>query len=62
MAKKAQHGGKRPGAGRKPLPASERRDQIFAVKLTAEEKSLLDATEARKWARDVLLRSARKRQ
>jgi hypothetical protein len=61
MAKKVQHGGKREGAGRKPLPASERRDQVFAVKLTTEEKALLDATEARQWARDLLLKSARKR-
>jgi hypothetical protein len=57
----SQHGGKRPGAGRKPVAPDERRDQVFSVKLTAEEKRLLDETEARKWARDVLVKSARKR-
>ncbi len=61
MAKQPEHGGYREGAGRKPKPPSERRDQVFSVKLTADEKQLLDATEARKWARDVLVKSARKR-
>jgi hypothetical protein len=56
-----QHGGKREGAGRKPKPPGERRDQVFSIKLTAEEKALLDATAAREWARDVLVKSARKR-
>lgn len=55
------HGGKRPGAGRKPKPPDERRDQVFSVKLTADEKRLLEETEARVWAREVLIRSARKR-
>ena len=58
----SQHGGKRPGAGRKPKPPGERRDQVFSLKLTLEEKRLLEATEARSWAREVLLRSAKKRQ
>lgn len=61
MAKQHQHGGKRPGAGRKPLPAAERRDQVFSIKLTREEKRLLDETEARTWAREVLVKAARKR-
>ena len=62
MAKKTpQHGGKRIGAGRKPKPPEDRRDQVFSVKLTADEKRLLDDTDARQWARDVLLRSANKR-
>jgi hypothetical protein len=56
------HGGKRPGAGRKPKPPEERRDQVFSVKLTADEKRLLDDTGASSWARDVLVKSARKRQ
>jgi hypothetical protein len=55
-----QHGGKREGAGRKPKPPEERRDQVFSVKLTAEEKRLLEDTDARTWARDVLVKSARK--
>jgi hypothetical protein len=59
--KKSEHGGKRPGAGRKPLPPDERRDQVFSVKLTVAEKRLLDDTGAREWARSVLLRSAAKR-
>lgn len=62
MAKEPQHGGKRPGAGRKPKPATERRDQVFSIKLTLDEKRLLDETNARLWARDVLVKSARKRQ
>jgi hypothetical protein len=62
MAKKTSNrGGKREGAGRPPKPPEERRDQVFSVKLTADEKAMLDATDARKWARDVLVRSARKR-
>jgi len=31
-----------PGAGRKPKPVDERRDQVFSVKLTRAEKRLLD--------------------
>jgi hypothetical protein len=62
MAKEpSKHGGSRPGAGRKPKPVDQRRDQVFSVKLTAEEKCLLDETDARTWARDLLVRSARKR-
>ncbi|HTQ41003.1 MAG TPA: hypothetical protein VMJ32_18455 [Pirellulales bacterium] len=61
MAKQPQHGGKREGAGRKPKDASERRDQVFSVKLTLDEKQLLDATEARLWARTVLLKAAQRR-
>jgi|GEM_PF-3291535 len=56
-----QHGGARPGAGRPAKPPDERRDQVFSIKLTQEEKELLDATEARKWARDVLVKAARKK-
>jgi len=55
------HGGKRPGAGRPPKPDSERRDQVFSVKLTADEKALLDATDAREWARDVLVGAAKRK-
>jgi hypothetical protein len=57
----SKRGGKRPGAGRKPKPPDERRDQVFSVKLTRDEKRLLEETHARAWARDVLLKSARKR-
>jgi hypothetical protein len=63
MAKQPiQRGGAREGAGRKPKPPEERRHRIFAIKVTDAEKELLDATEAGKWARDVLIRSAKKRQ
>ncbi|MEN1682024.1 MAG: hypothetical protein AAGJ46_20780 [Planctomycetota bacterium] len=62
MAKRpGKHGGKREGAGRPKAPAGERRDKVFSIKLTVDEKALLDDTEARKWARDVLLKSARLR-
>jgi hypothetical protein len=61
MAKKPQHGGKRPGAGRPAKPASERRDQVFSIKLTAGEKQLLDAADARTWARDTLLKAAKQK-
>jgi hypothetical protein len=61
MAKKSQHGGKREGAGRKPVADDQRRDKIFAVKLTSEEKRLLDDAHAGKWARTVLLSNAKRR-
>jgi hypothetical protein len=61
MVKKSQHGGKREGAGRKPATPGERRDQVFSIKLTADEKHLLERTEARKWARAVLLSNAKRR-
>ncbi len=61
MAKKSQHGGKRDGAGRKPVADNERRDKIFAVKLTSDEKRLLDESDAGKWARAVLLSNAKRR-
>ena len=58
---KSLHGGKRDGAGRKPKPPDERRDQVFSVKLTVDEKRLLDETNAREWARDTLIRTAKRR-
>ena len=62
MAKKqSNRGGRREGAGRKPLPPSERRDQVFSIKLTAAEKRLLDDTDARQWARTALLSNAKRR-
>lgn len=57
----SQHGGKRPGAGRPPAVPGSRRDQVFSIKLTADEKQLLDETEARTWARELLLKAARKK-
>jgi hypothetical protein len=55
-----KHGGSRPGAGRKPKPADERRDQVFSIKLTLDEKQLLDASGARAWARNTLLAAAKR--
>lgn len=58
---KSLHGGKREGAGRKPKPPDERRDQVFSIKLTLDEKRLLDDAEARTWARETLIRTAKRR-
>lgn len=57
-----KHGGKRPGAGRPPKAAGTQRDQVFSIKLTVAEKQLLDASDARTWARDLLLKTAMKAQ
>lgn len=63
MAKKKtpQRGGKRPGAGRPAKPAAERRDQVFSIKFTVDEKRLIEQADARSWARDVLLKAAKRR-
>jgi hypothetical protein len=61
MAKESQHGGKRPGAGRPAIPAGERRDQSFGIKITAAEKRLLDQTDAKTWARALILAAAQKK-
>ena len=61
MKPKSGHGGKREGAGRKPKDPAERRDKVFSVKLTSHEKQLLDETDARTWARTVLLKSAKRK-
>jgi hypothetical protein len=62
MAKKPpQHGGKREGSGRPKLPAGEKRDKLFAIRVTSEEKKLLDESEALSWAREVLVKAARRR-
>ena len=61
MKKEATHGGKREGAGRKRKPPAERKNQVFSVKLTLDEKRLLDDTNARAWARDTLIRTARRK-
>lgn len=56
---KGKHGGKRPGAGR---PRVENpKTEVFSVAVTAEELELLRNTDARKWARDALVRSAKRR-
>jgi hypothetical protein len=61
MAKKLlKHGGKRPGAGRPAKPPGTQRDQVFSIKLTADEKHMLDDSDARTWARELLLKAAGK--
>jgi hypothetical protein len=59
--KQSTHGGTREGAGRKAKPPDERRDQVFSIKLTADEKRLLEEADARNWARDTLIRTAKRR-
>jgi hypothetical protein len=62
MAKQpSQHGGKRPGAGRPAKPDGERRDQVFSIKLTPDEKRLLENSNAREWARETLLKAAKRK-
>jgi hypothetical protein len=62
MAKRTpQHGGKRQGAGRPPKPVGERRDQVFSIKLTPDEKRLLEESDARTWARETLLKAAKRK-
>lgn len=55
------HGGKRQGAGRKPKPPKELHNQVFSLKLTLDEKLLLDQSYARDWARDELVNLARQK-
>lgn len=57
--KKAKHGGKRPGAGRK--PSANPRDRVFSLRVTAAEHDLLLRTEASKWGPGVLVTAAEKR-
>jgi hypothetical protein len=57
----SKRGGKREGAGRKPKTEAERLSEVFSLKLTIEEKRLLDETEARGWARKLLVSSAKRR-
>lgn len=56
------HGGPRPGSGRKPKPEGERLGNVFSIRLTDDDKRLLDETDAREWARDVLIGAAKRRQ
>lgn len=59
--KPPQHGGAREGAGRPPKPPEERRSQVFSFRVTDEEKALLDATDAQSWAREAIVKAARKK-
>jgi len=62
MAKKTtEHGGAREGAGRPPKAPGERLSAVFSFRLTEEEKELLDATDAKWWAREALVKAARKK-
>ena len=61
MAKKeSKRGGARPGAGRPKKPGAK--TAVFSVAVSAEDLELLRATHAKEWAREVLVKSARRRQ
>lgn len=65
-AKRKGPGGRRVGAGRKPLPPEERRDRPVFVRLTRDEETLLSDAAAGEplaaWIRDAALRAARRRE
>lgn len=48
--------------GRPPKPDSERRDNVLRIRLTEDERAQLDevADNVSTWAREVLLRAARR--
>jgi hypothetical protein len=56
--KDKQHGGKRPGAGR-PRKTNPK-TSVFSCAVTAEELEILRRTNASEWAREVLLKAAKK--
>ncbi len=58
---KRTHGGARPGAGRPPVPDAERLSAVYTIRLTAADAELLKQSEARSWARDTLVRAAKRR-
>ena len=53
------HGGARPGAGRPRV--EDPRNKTFALAVTEDELAELRDASAGEWARDVLLKSARRR-
>jgi len=65
MGKKRQRGGARLGAGRKPIPASQRRERSVILRFTeAEYKNLEDAAGKDRvaiFARSIVLRSLARR-
>jgi hypothetical protein len=55
---------KTPKRGAPVKPPEERKDVLFAIRLTAAEKATIDAAsdgKASAWARSVLLRAAKRR-
>jgi hypothetical protein len=60
----SKHGGPRPKAGRKPRPEKARRYQFAGLRVTGEERRILEeAAESAgkshaKWARGILLNAA----
>jgi hypothetical protein len=53
-----------PKRGRPPKPAGEKLDAALHVKMTAAQRALIDQAadgDAATWARDVLLRSAKRK-
>lgn len=60
MAKDAD----KPKMGRPPLPQGERMDKLLKVRLTASQRAELDRAaggDTATWAREVLLRAAKRR-
>lgn len=57
----SNHGGKRSGAGRPPKVDGLRLTKTFGVRVTDDEKELLEQLNAKEWARVVLLEAARKK-
>lgn len=58
MAKK-RRGGARPGAGRPKLEDARR--VTFSVRVSEDDIELLREADAKSWARDVLVKAAKKR-
>ena len=55
---------KKPVMGRPPLPPGESKDKLLKIRLTAAERQELDRAaggETSAWAREVLLRAAKRR-
>ena len=58
------YGMKTPKRGAPVKPPEERKDVLFAIRLTAAERASIDAAsngKASTWARDVLLRAVKRR-
>ena len=55
---------KKPKMGRPPLPPEKRMDKLLKIRLTAADRAELDRAadgDTATWARDVLLRAAKRR-
>lgn len=56
---KPTHGGRREGAGRK--PKKNARTSVFSLAVSADDKQLLDDTDARSWAPAMIIRAAKRK-